>query len=188
METLARPTAPANMEIHYTDKPDSQLPQHTEVPPEQAEWDKMSEYVGSSDEERTSQNYLLDPSEDSFRGGLLSRSQVYLPSDDECSARNGLLRDHSPHRLRPHPQNRPQDHPQQMLDLRSFQWAGFERCESAIAEPSVDSYDDDDDVQRWHYFVGESRSEWDEVQVMALIAFVVLVYFVGAVMVWVMVT
>jgi hypothetical protein len=50
---------------------------------------------------------------------------------------------------------------------------------------SVDTYDDDD-VQWWHYFLGESRSEWDEVQVMALITFVSFVSFVGAVMVWVM--
>lgn len=191
METLACSSAPANMEVSYTDEPESPLPHQAQVPAEHAEWDELQEYVDSSDEEHTSQDYFLDPPQADFGGGLLDRSQVYLPSNSEPSSRAHLLRDPSPlfpqRASQDHHHGQAQDRPQQMLEIRSFQWAGLERFESAIAEPSVDTYDDDD-VQWWHYFVGESRSEWDEVQVIALIAFMVIVCFVGVVMVWIMIT
>ncbi|KAF3039122.1 hypothetical protein E8E12_000100, partial [Didymella heteroderae] len=117
--------------------------------------------------------------------------------DDNDSQDRLLLRDPSPRWVRAHtrdfPQEyspgQPQDLPQQMLEVRLFQWAGLDRFESAIAEQSVSTYDDDDDddVQWWHYFVGESGNDWDEVQVLALIVFMTFVYFVGGVMVWIMV-
>jgi hypothetical protein len=192
MEALACSSAPANMEVSYTDEPESPLPHQAQVPAEHAEWDELHEYVGSSDEQHTSRDYLLDPPQDNFRSVLLDRSQVYLPSNNEPSSRAHLLRDPSPRRpqraSQDHHHSQAQDCAQQMLEVRCFQWAGLERFESAIAKPSVDTYDDDDDVQWWHYFVDELRSEWDKVQVIALIAFMVLVCFVGLVMVWIMIT
>lgn len=159
------------MEVNYTDEPDLPLSQRAHSPPEEAHWDELQEYVGSSDDERMSQDDLRNPPQDGFRDGLLDRLQVCLPERPQDRS-----------------QSHPQDHPQQMLEVRSCQWTGLERFASVITEPSVSTYDDDDDVQRWHYFVSESHGDWDEVQVIALMASMVLVCFVGAVMVWVMIT
>jgi hypothetical protein len=136
----------------------------------------MEEYVGGSDEDHASQDYLLDPSQDG--------SPRYILGDPQGPAQD-RHQDHS----RQHGQDQPQDCPQRMLEVRSFQWAGLERFESAIAEPSVSTYDYDDDVQWRHTFVSGAHGVlWDDIQLLAFVTFMALLCFMGAITIWIMVT
>lgn len=171
MKPLPCPSVSPNMEVNYIDESDTslaRLPQRDSTS-EQVQWDELQDYIGSSDEDDKPKDHLLDLPHDRFRGCLICPSHTY-----------------DPEHLQNHDRARSEDRPQQMLEVRSLRWASLERFESSIAETSVGTYEDDD-VQWWHYFVGDSQSEWDEVQVIAFIAFMFLVCFVGAATVWVIV-
>lgn len=76
-----------------------------------------------------------------------------------------------------------------MMEVRASRWASLERFQPAVTEISVYTYDEDDDVQWWHVFVGVGcRGRWDEIQVLVFAVTMAVMFFLSAVVIWILIT